>query len=169
MTPQPVLSGSEDDTEWDGTEGVVSVVNNTSILNANSGVIIDSADTRFRISWSSDGNLIPVQEMFSSIIDGMATTAQYDYDSPCSHITGVSFSGNVAFHINGYSGQTLLCRQISRAYLLLMVRVIARERQFREMEITLYFDGETIGGGYVLKISSVEGHGSNRTEGTATS
>ena len=170
-SPRPVLSGSQDDTvyEWDGIEGVVSVVNNTSILKANSGVVIDPADTRFRISWSSDGNFIPVQEMLSSIIDGMATTAQYDYDGPCSYITGVSFSGNVAFHINGCSGQTLLCRRISKAYILLVALVIVKERQFREMEMTLYFDGETIGEGYVLKISSVEGHGSNGTGRTATS
>ena len=75
------------------------------------------------------------------MIDGMVTTAQYDQNGPRTHAAGVSFSGNVAFHLDRCFDQTLLCRQISGAFTLLAANVIPGNRRFEEMDLTRDYDG----------------------------
>ena len=153
----------------EGREGTVSLVGNIDNLTADSGVVVDPEEALFRIAWTVDGKSIPVQEIFSAAVDGIATTAPNGYTNLCSHATGVSFSGNLAFHIGQYSDHNLHCGTISRAFRLLVQLVVKDQRKFQEMDFTLDYDGVKIGDGYVLKMSSVEGHGGNGTEGMATS
>ena len=168
---QQVLSGSQNDrmTEPEGTEGSLSLVNSLRTLTDDSGVVEDPRDARFSISWTVDGISIPLKEIFSAAIDGIAMTAQHAYTGPCSHADGVNFSGNVGFHIGGYSTRTLLCGQIVRTFALL-VRVVVRDQaKFQGMEFTLNYDENRIGSGFIVKLPSVEGHGGNGTEAVASS
>ena len=152
----------------EGTERAVSLVGSIDSLTEKSGVVIDPKDGLFRIAWTVDGRSIPIQDIFSAAVDGIATAAPDGYTNLCSHATGVSFSGNVAFHIGQYSDHNLHCGQISRAFGLLVQLVVKDQRRFQEMDFTLDYDGVKIGEGYMLKLSSVEGH-SNSTEGIVTS
>ena len=152
----------------EGIERAVSLVGSIDSLTENSGVVVDPKDALFRIAWTVDGKSIPIQDIFSAAVDGIATAAQHGYTNLCSHATGVSFSGNVAFHIGQYSDHNLHCGQISRAFGLLVQLVVKDQRRFQEMDFTLDYDGVKIGEGYMLKMSSVEGH-SNSTEGIVTS
>lgn len=152
----------------EGTERAVSLVGSIDSLTENSGVVVDPKDALFRIAWTVDGRSIPIQEIFSAAVDGIVTAAPHGYTNLCSHATGVSFSGNVAFHIGQYSDHNLHCGQTSRAFGLLVQKVVKDQRIFQEMDFTLEYDGVKIGEGYILKMSSVEGH-SNSTEGIATS
>lgn len=58
----PVLSSSQDNTTFNSEqiEEIVVLVNGINNLTADSDVVVDSADTRFRISWDVDGRSIPV-------------------------------------------------------------------------------------------------------------
>ena len=132
-----------------------------------SGIVIDPEDLKFSISWIFDGRSVPAQEVLSSVIDGIATVAPYETDAQCAYITGVSFSGNVVFHIGQSLDATLLCGQISKAYIYLSI-VILKNRKFMEMDFTLRYDGKTIGTGHVLKMSVAGSHNRNSTARIAT-
>lgn len=129
-----------------------------------SGVVVDPDDPRFSISWIFGGRSVPAQEVLSSVIDGIATVAPYETDE---YVTGISFSGNVVFHIGKSLGATLLCGQISKTYTYLSIAIL-KSRNFMEMDFTLKYDGKTVGTGDVFKISDVEGHNRNSTARVAT-
>ena len=150
------------------TEDAVSLVN-AGLLTADSGVVLDPHDKNFRISWTVTGRSVPVQEIFSAAVHGIATAAQHDTNGPYSYTTGVSFSGNAAFHIGGYLDEDLPCGMIAKAFVILAEFVVKKERKFHEMEFTLTLDGKMIGEGYIFKVSSLESHGGNDTDRTATS
>ena len=132
-----------------------------------SGDIVDPDDPRFFISCKYDGRPVPAQEWLSSAIDGVATVAQYETVAQCAYITGVSFSGNTAFHIGGDDSGTLLCGQISKTFIYLQI-VILKYRKFMEIDFTLKYDDTRIGTGWVFRISSAESHNSNITTARIT-
>ena len=156
------VSGSCDSTTFDSPSTVhPHVLNSTSTSVADdSGVIVDPEDPRFSIHWEVDGRSVPAQEWLSSVMDGLAAVALHESDAKCAFITGVSFSGNTAFHVGEESPETLLCGQISKAFAYLYL-VTLKSRKFMEIDFKLKYDAATIGTGYVLRISSVESHSSN--------
>lgn len=168
---QKVLSGSQNDTmtESEGTEGSLSLVNGTGTLTDDSGVISDPTDPRFSISWTVSGRSIPAQDMFSAALDGTASSAQYQWNQICSHALGVSFSGNVAFHIGPSYPEDLLCGWIIKTFSLLVLFVARARHLFQEMEFTLSWQGKQVGSGYIMNLSSVESHGGNGADGIASS
>lgn len=168
---QKVPSGSQNDTmtESERIEGSLSLVNGTRTLKDDSGVIIDPSDPRFTISWTVNGKSISAQEMFSAAVDGTASTAQYEWNQICSYALGVSFSGNVAFHIGPYLSSDLLCGWIVKTFNFLVIYVAWAQRKFQEMDFTLNWQGKRVGSGYVMKLSSVGSHGGNGTDGIASS
>ena len=141
----------------------------TSSVTADSGVFVDPEDSRFRISWTFDGRSVPAQEIFSAVLDGIMTIAQYGIDVPCAYVTGVSFSGNVAFHVGRVDGQGLLCGQMSRVFLAIPHWIIMIERKFTEMDFTLEYAGRKIATGYIFKVSSVASQDKNSTGKIAAS
>ena len=156
-------------TESKKTMQAVSLVSSRLNLIDVSGVVVDPEDARFRILWTVHGRSIPVQDIFSAAVDGIATTAQHVYNDPCPSSTGVSFSSNAVFHIGGMFGRTLLCGQIVTAFGLLADLVIKNKGIFREMEFSLEYDGVEIGQGYTLKMSSIQSQGGNDTRAMSTS
>lgn len=169
---QKVPSGSQNDTMAgsEGTEGSLSLVNGTGTLTDDSGVIIDPSDPRFSISWTANGKSIPAQDIFSAVVDGIASTAQYEWNQICSYALGVSFSGNVAFHIGPYSSsEGLLCGWIVKTFSFLVIYVVRARREFQEIDFTLSWQGQKMGSGYIMKLSSIESHGGNGTDGIASS
>lgn len=169
---QKVPSSSQNDTmtESEGTEGSLSLVNGIGTLTDDSGVIIDSSDPRFTISWTLNGKSIPAQDLFSAAVDGIASTAQYEWNQICSHAPGVSFPSNVAFHIRPYySCKGLLCGWIVKTFGFLVLKVVRAQRKFQEMDLTLNWQGEQVRSGYIMKLSSLESHGGNGTDGIASS
>lgn len=168
LLPEPPLLGNPNSTMPDLVNTAnPPLVSSTKSVAANSGVVIDPEDPRFSVSWRFDGTSIPAQELFSSVIDGIATVAQYETNAQCASVTGVSFSGNVAFHVDGYFGAALHCGQISKAFFVVSV-VVFENRKFEGVEITLEYDNRTIGKGDVFKVRSVESHNSNSTARIAT-
>lgn len=168
---QKVLSGSQNDTmtESEGTEGSLSLVNGTGTLTDDSDVIVDPTDPRFTISWRASGQSIPAQDMFSSALDGTVSSAQYGWNQICSHALGVSFSGNVAFHIGPSYSEDLLCGWMVRTFILIVMYVARTRRVLQEMDFTLSYQGKQVGSGYIMKLPSVESHGGNGTDGIASS
>lgn len=145
-------------------------VNGTGTLTDDSGVIIDPSDPRFSISWTANGKSIPAQDIFSAVVDGIASTAQYEWNQICSYALGVSFSGNVAFHIGPYSSsEGLLCGWIVKTFSFLVIYVVRARREFQEIDFTLSWQGQKMGSGYIMKLSSIESHGGNGTDGKASS
>lgn len=154
---------------YSNTSDSPSMVNLPLVLNStsssvtdDSGVLVDPEDPRFSIHWEVDGTSVPAQEWLSSVMDGIATVVLYEIDAKCAHVTGVSFAGNTAFHVGGYSPEILLCGQISKAFAYLYIATL-KSRNFMEIGFTLKYDAATIGTGYVLRLSSVESHNDNST------
>ena len=131
-----------------------SMAKGTGSVMTRAGVLVDPENDDFRISWAFDGRPVPAQDIFSAVLDGIATTAQYDVNESCAYVTGVSFSGNLAFHISRISVQDLECGRISRAFLLISHWIIPIERIFTEMDFTLILNERPIAEGYIFKISS---------------
>ncbi len=169
--PGPPFPANKSDTiaGFEGTKRTLSLVNSTDNLEDDSGEVVDPKDPSFRISWAVDGKSIPVQEIFSAAVDGIATTAQSRYVDTCSFTTGVSFSGNIAFHIGQHRDEILLCGQIIKVFGLLVELVVKNQRKFLEMDFILNYDGVKIGEGYIMKLSPVGSQGGNATENVAAS
>ena len=62
-------------TETKATVQAGSFVSSKVSLTDDSDIIVDPEDTNFRIPWTVYGTSIPVQEIFSAAMDGIATTA----------------------------------------------------------------------------------------------
>ena len=170
--PRPTVSGSQNvtTTEPDEKEGAISLVSSPKALTDDSGIVVDPKDAKFRISWNAVGRSIPaVQDMFSAAVDGIFKTAKHPYDSFCTHFTGISFSGAVAFHVGELSAEKVTCGQMARAFFLLVELVIKDERVFQEMDYSLEYDGLRIASGFILRVTSVESHGGNSTGEIVTS
>ena len=168
---QKVLSGSQNDTmtESEGTEGSLSLVNGTGTLTDDSDVIIDPTDPRFSISWRASGKSISAQDMFSAALDGTVSSAQYGWNQICSHALGVSFSGNVAFHIGPSYSEDLRCGWMVKTFNLVVMYVARTRRVLQEMDFTLSYQGKQVGSGYIMKLPPVQSHGGNGTDGIASS
>lgn len=117
-----------------------------------------------------NGKSIPAQNLFSAAVDGIASTAQYEWNQICSHALEVSFSGNVAFHIGPYySSKDLLYGWIVKMFSFLVIYITRAQRKFQEMDFTLSWQGKQVGSGYIMKLSSLESHGGDGTNVIASS
>ena len=108
-----------------------SMVKGTGGIMTSAGVLVDFENDRFRISWAFNVRPVPAQEIFRAVLDGIAATVQHDVNKTCAYVTGVSFSGNVAFHIGRIDVQDLECDRKSRAFPLISHWIITVGRYSR--------------------------------------
>ncbi|KAF6222303.1 hypothetical protein HO133_001389 [Letharia lupina] len=124
-----------------------------------SGTIYDPTDATVGILYSWDGRGFDMQETFAVASDGLATSAQYNVDATCDVIHGIVHTSA------GLGPLQLRCGLLMKAYKLLTLRVMLRQKRFQDMKFLLELNEMRIGEGYVFKISLLSlGNG---TEGIA--
>ena len=114
------------------------------------------------------GSDVLEQDIYSAAIDALTRTVQHDHSEPYSLIIGVNSPGNVAFEIIPVVNRKLLRSKVVIAYDLLSELVVKDQGKFQEKRCTLNYNGRDIGLMYIKKGFSVERHGGNGEEGTAT-
>ena len=137
-----------------------------SVLNGESGEIVDPDNNNFKISYAFYGQHINSQEIFTATLDGLATAAEFNRESKCDVIYATSVLKTCAFSITkniGLQASQLSYAQVTAALRLLTVGVMLERKMFGEMEFALEFGGIQVGEGNVLRVSSA----SNATEGIA--
>ena len=124
-------------------------------LMSESGEIIDPQDG-LRISYKYDGDNIPVQDLCFAIFDGLAYTAQLDSNSPHSHVTAVSASGNFVIHIggNGDPGTVLVAGHLKRTLYSLWSYLYFEEKRFESVDFSLHIGDKKFADGYMMRLSS---------------
>ncbi len=116
-------------------------------LTATSGTITDPQDSHFTISWQYEGVDIPVDDLFTTIIDAQTAVAEYNIADECDQIIGQGISTKTMFHITRLAaGPKLRCGRIMRA-LILMSDVILAYAKYAEMGFMLKDSGVDIGRG----------------------
>ena len=123
----------------------------TSTPTADSGEISDLDDPLFKIRYHFHGQKIPAGDILNAAIDGLALIAVFDHNAPCDSITALSHSRNVVWYVGQSSLEPLLAGEISKAYTLLIDGLLLVQRRFQEVWIEVFYDGENIADGYILK------------------
>ena len=116
------------------------------------GTSVDPDDPKLTIEFE-DGRPVPRQDLWTSVLDGMATAAQYDAGARCQFITAVSISGNLAIHINEVSNHLLSYRVAMKTFRLVALLSMS-SRKYVEQEISMFYDGIKLAEGYVLKLGN---------------
>ena len=135
---------------------------------SDSGRIIDPYDSKFVITYAFYGKAINSKEVFTAVLDGLATSAQYEPKEYCALLEAVSVSGTCVISVSQIPSfpARLYYLDVTRALLILTTGVIVTRRRFGEMEFGISYDGIQIAEGYLLKISllnsSVEGIAASR-------
>lgn len=97
------------------------------------------------------GGAVPRQDLWTSVLDGMATAAQYDAGARCKFLTAVSISGNLVFHINEVSNQILSYNVAMKTFRLVALISMGR-REYKEQDFSMLYDGRKIAEGYVINL-----------------
>ena len=122
---------------------------------SNSGQIVDPNDPKFVITYEFYEKSIVSKEIFTVVLDGLATAAQFEPSDDCSVLEAYSMSGTVAISISKNLGRPaqLLCSDVTRSLLIIVTGVIVRQHMFKELEFSVSYDGVKIAEGYLFKVT----------------
>ena len=127
------------------------VSSQTGIWTADTGQIIDPDDKDYYIRYQFHGEKLPAGDVLNAAIDGLALTAVYEFAAHVDSITALSVSRNVVWHVGQSSHELLIASEISRVFTSLIDGLMLKERRFQELWYEVFFDGEMIADGYILK------------------
>lgn len=121
----------------------------------NSGHIVDPNDHRFVITYDFYEKAIDSKEIFTVVLDGLATSAQFEPNEYCDVLEVHSMSGTVAISITKILGEPTLVRyyDLTRSLLIIVTGVIVRQRMFRELGFSISYNGLEIAEGYLFKVT----------------
>ncbi len=117
------------------------------------GIVSDSDDSKLMIRYKYYG-VVPRQDLWISVLNGMAIAAQYDAAARCTFITAISISDNLIFYINEVSNHVLSCDVVMKTFRLIALIGIER-REYKEQKISLFHDGRKLIKEYVLNLGKV--------------
>ena len=119
--------------------------NNSLILTES---VTDLDDPLLKIEYDY-GRAIQRSDLWTAILDGIATSAQFDIGARCVYITAVSISSNLAFHLNDLDNHLFTYELAIRTFRLVAL-VSMRTRIFKELEMRVFYDGIRVAEGFVL-------------------
>lgn len=129
-------------------------VNATTIKHGGNNILADTAsdpdEPKLTIEFEY-GGAVPRQDLWTSVLDGMATAAQYDAGARCKFLTAVSISGNLVFHINEVSNHILSYNVAMKTFHLVALVSMGR-REYKEQDFSMFYDGTKLAEGYVLNL-----------------
>ncbi|KAL8795961.1 MAG: hypothetical protein Q9182_007446 [Xanthomendoza sp. 2 TL-2023] len=74
---------------------------NNETLSAQSGVAIDLDDPKFRIAWKTNGDSFDPTDLWTALMDALATAAAYDSEHLGAAVVGIAASGNAEIDFHG--------------------------------------------------------------------
>ena len=124
-------------------------------LEDTSGVIVDPVDPRFEFSYSVLERDADLPNIFTAFLDVLATAATNDALDTCDVVNAVSFSGDFAVNVHETSVTSqLYWISVIQALRLLWERVIIQDRNFKEIDFKILYDGTVIGAGFTLSFAA---------------
>ena len=99
------------------------------------------------------GRVVQRSDLWTAVLDGIATSAQFDVGARCVSLTAVSISGNLAFHVYELDN-SLFTYELAIRTFRLMALVSMRSRIFKELEMTVFYNGITVAVGFVLRLGN---------------
>ena len=142
-------------------------VNQSDSSLGDSGRIPDPYDPKFIITYDFYGKAIDTKEIFTTVLEGLAISAQIGRNKECSGLEASSLSGIAALSISKSldNSKQLLYSAVTKALLILVTAVMVPQRKFKEVEFSLLYDGSKFAEGYIFRV--VTAH--NGTGGIPTS
>ena len=109
--------------------------------------IIDTTDNRYVVIYQETGQLVPLSESFSMILEAIATAAQKPQDAFANAAGGVGVGGNFAVNMHRTRGlNTLTWSDIMRTFFLLW-SVLGEGQLTKTCTFQLFFDGPELAKG----------------------
>lgn len=112
--------------------------------------VIDHDDPRLRVEYEYQRNM-PRSDLWTAALDGLVTAMQYDGAARCDHISAVSISGNLVFHINELPNHMLNYGVAVKTFRLVAL-INMGYKEYRELEMSIFYDGTKVGEGYALSL-----------------
>ena len=109
---------------------------------------IDPDDPLLKVGYEY-GPVIQRSDLWTAVLDGIATSAQFDIGTRCVYLTAVSISGNLAFHLNQLDNHLFTYELAIRTFRL-MALVSMQSRIFRDLEMRVFYNGIRVAEGFVL-------------------
>lgn len=150
-------SPSDNDTSVSFPADTLLLVNNDQSdgSSSNSGQIVDPNDSKFVITYEFYEKTIDSKEIFTVVLDGLATSAQFEPSEDCPVLEASSMSGTVAISISRILSEPTEMRysDLTKALLILVTGVIVQQRMFKELDFSISYDGVQIAEGYLFKVA----------------
>ena len=131
------------------------------------GIFVDPFDSRRKITWEYDGVSVSAREVFTAMIDTLASLAPYDVNERFEYATGWSSSEQLVLSVVRKSGYELAYGRVSECLVTIMSHVIARLKNFGEMNIQIWYGEDEVGSAVLFKPQRLAG--GNGTQEAATS
>lgn len=114
------------------------------------GHMVGPDDDLFTITYSYDGDILVSEEVFTSVLDGLTSSAVFDNQHPCNAFYAVNLASKLVFGVWTTRTETILLSYfyVKKVVQLLALEMVARDR-YGEVEFELKDDGEEIGEGFV--------------------
>ena len=129
-----------------------------------SGSVSDPTDSKFELEYNFDGVRIKAADVFTTILDAIASAAEYDVDAVGAYVNGIGALGDCTINMHGLAGRELSWGHLIRALLILWEEVILRRSlqdssrpRFEGLDFRLLYDGVRIGEGFLWPLYSVSG------------
>ena len=119
--------------------------NNSLILTES---VTDLDDSLLKIEYEY-GRAVQRSDLWTAVLDGIATSAQFDIGARCVYLTAVSISGNLAFHLNELDNHSFTYELAIRTFRLVAL-VSMQSKIFKELEMRVFYDGVRVAEGFVL-------------------
>ncbi len=132
------------------------------------GHIVDPDDRSFIITYSYDGEMLASEEVFTSVLDGLTSSADFDNEHPCNAFYAASITSNLVFGVlttrpEMSKTMPLSYFDVGEAFRLLALEMVARDK-YGEVVFELKYSGKKIGYGF-MRLTPIL---ANETSGAAS-
>ena len=117
------------------------------------GTIVSPEDSDFVISYERFRDSIPCQDLLNSALNGMASSAVFADDQPCTDFAGLDLSGRVVLRISGRFPETTrykLDYEMVRTVLELLPKKLYEKQTCGEVTFTCKYRGGIVGDGSIM-------------------
>lgn len=130
---------------------------------AESGTFVDPRKPEFQLSYDFEGRRINSDDLFTAVLEGLSSVAQYYPAQLCQSIHAVgpySETGQVVIFIHQASKvEDLICDHVAQILKMIFVYLGVGQNKFHEMNFKFKWHGRLLASGYILGLGPVSSGG----------
>lgn len=131
--------------------------------NRDSGTFVDPLKPEFQLSYDFEGKRINSDDLFTAVLEGLSSVAQYYPAQSCQSIHAVgpySETGQAMIFIHQASKvEDLICDHVAQILKMIFVYLGVGQNKFHEMNFKFRWHGRLLASGYILGLGPVSSEG----------